>query len=146
MSKDASIRCKTFHYLLLGVNPPKQISFSIPSCLRANSETLAICCKNPKPCPTQQMSFSTPLIAFGRIPKLSPICSKNPGLLFNPPLIVFGRIPKLSPICSKNPGQLFNPPLNALGRIPKLSPICNKNPKPSKTAASRGEKRRICSF
>ena len=89
-------------------------------------------------------SFYPLLFAFGRIPKLSPICCRNPKpspsskhQFFNPLLFAFGRIPKLSPICCRNPKpsqstkhQIFNPPLLAFGRIPKLSPICCKNPKP----------------
>ena len=83
------------------------------------------------------------LFAFGRIPKLSPICCRNPKpspsskhQFFNPLLFAFGRIPKLSPICCRNPKpfrstkhQFYNAPLFAFGRIPKLSPICCKNPK-----------------
>ena len=92
---------------------------------------------------------------------ISFVLGRNPYQIFNPPPIAFGRIPKLSPICCRNPKpvkaigyQIFafaaclransetladvpqnpdiksSPLLLAFGRAPKLSPICCRNPKP----------------
>ena len=86
------------------------------------------------------IQFYNPLLcAFERLPKLWPICCRNPKpsrstnhQFFNPPLFAL----KLWPICCRNPKhsrstnhQFFNPPLFAFGRIPKLSPNCCRNPR-----------------
>ena len=59
---------------------------------------------------------------------LSP--SKRPDIKSSLLLLAFGRIPKLSPICCRNPNIKSSPLLPAFGPVPELSLICCRNPKP----------------
>ena len=90
-----------FSLFLVVIHIKSSTLHPLPSGEFRNSRRFAAEIRSPSKRPDIKSALL--LLAFGRIPKLSPMRCRNPNIKSSPLLLAFGRAPKLSPICCRNP-------------------------------------------